>query len=134
MTPPVRPVRPVRLVRLYPPSEPFPSPLRTVSIPRPGASGMPRHLFSLSLLILGIAPSLFAQTSHSDRASVRRGIDAGNAAYIAAFKRGDANALSEVYDPQGSRLSDSGVVVLARKAISEDVGKFIDQVGPARRP
>src|SRR4051794_4701772 len=81
---------PFRLVRLSAlsastaPSEPFPSPLRTVSIPPPGASGMPRHLFSLSLLILGIAPSLFAQTSHSDRASVRRGIDAGNAAYIAA--------------------------------------------------
>jgi uncharacterized protein (TIGR02246 family) len=94
---------------------------------------MPQRLFSMSLLLLGIAPSLVAQSSHSSgRDSARRGIEAGNVAYIAAFKQGDAKALSQVYDPQGSRLNDSGVVVRGRKAITADVGKFIDQVGPVR--
>jgi uncharacterized protein (TIGR02246 family) len=88
---------------------------------------------SIPFLLIGIAAPLAAQTSQStERAAVRRSIDAGNAAYIAAFKRGDAKALSQVYDQQGARLNDSGVVVRGRKAIAEDVGKFVDHVGPVR--
>jgi uncharacterized protein (TIGR02246 family) len=88
---------------------------------------------TIPLLLLGITAPLAAQTSQStDRAEVRRSIDAGNAAYIAAFKQADAKALSQVYDPQGARLNDSGVVVRGRNAIADDVGKFVNQVGPVR--
>lgn len=88
---------------------------------------------AIPFLLLGITASLAAQTSQSaDRAAVRGSIDAGNAAYIAAFKRADAKALSQVYDLQGARLNDSGVVVRGRSAIADDVGKFVDQVGPVR--
>jgi uncharacterized protein (TIGR02246 family) len=88
---------------------------------------------TISFLLLGLTAPLAAQTSQSaDRAAVRRSIDAGNTAYIAAFKRADAKALSQVYDPQGARLNDSGVVVRGRAAIADDVGKFVDQVGPVQ--
>jgi ketosteroid isomerase-like protein len=91
------------------------------------------RLPTVLLLLLSLAAPVAAQTSHSaDRAGVRRGIDAGNAAYIAAFKRADATALSRVYDDQGARLNDSGVVVRGRRAIADDVGKFVGQVGPVR--
>jgi len=74
-----------------------------------------------------------AQTYPSaERTSVRRAIDAGNAAYIAAFKQADAKALSQVYDPQGSRLNEGGVVVRGQAAIIKDVGDFVSQVGPVR--
>ncbi len=56
----------------------------------------------------------------------------GNAAYIAAFKQADAKALSQVYDPQGSRLNEGGIVVRGRSAIADDVGKFVSQVGPVK--
>jgi ketosteroid isomerase-like protein len=83
--------------------------------------------------LLGMTASLAAQTSQSaDRAAVRRSIDAGNAAYIATFRRADAKALSQVYDQQGARLNDSGVVVRGRNAIAEDVGEFVNQVDPVR--
>jgi ketosteroid isomerase-like protein len=86
---------------------------------------------TIPFLLLGLTAPLGAQTSPSaDRAAVRRSIDAGNAAYIAAFKRADAKALSQVYDQQGARLNDSGVVVRGRNAIVEDVGNFVDKVGP----
>jgi uncharacterized protein (TIGR02246 family) len=94
---------------------------------------MPSRLFSVFLLLLAMVPPVPGQTAHSsDRDSAKRGIAAGNAAYIEAFKRGNARALSQVYDPQGSRLNDSGLVVRGRKEIAEDVGKFIEQVGPVQ--
>jgi uncharacterized protein (TIGR02246 family) len=87
----------------------------------------------LLFVLLGVAAPALAQTAHSaDLTSARRAIDAGNAAYIAAFKRADPKALSQVYDPQGSRLNEGGVVVRGRGAIVQDVGKFVDQVGPVR--
>jgi uncharacterized protein (TIGR02246 family) len=90
------------------------------------------RLLSLLLLSLSFAPAM-AQTSPSPvKAEAQRGIDAGNAAYIAAFKRPDAKALAQVYDPQGSRLNEGGVVVRGRSAIAQDVQKFVDQVGPVR--
>jgi uncharacterized protein (TIGR02246 family) len=98
------------------------------------------RFFLFSLFMLGGAAPAAAQAAHASRshavspdvATVRRGIDAGNAAYIAAFKKADARELSQVYDPQGSRLNDGGVVVRGRSAIEKDVGDFISQVGPVR--
>ena len=60
------------------------------------------------------------------------GIQAGNAAYIAAFKGADPNALAQVYDPQGARLNEGGTVVRGRRAIEDDVGRFVGKVGPVR--
>ena len=92
------------------------------------------RLSSIPLLLLLAAP-VAAQTAHphlSQRDAVKKSIDAGNAAYIEAFSRADAKALAQVYDPQGSRLNDSGVVVRGRKAIIQDVGNFVAQVGPVK--
>jgi hypothetical protein len=84
---------------------------------------------TLPILFFGLTAPVTAQVAHSrdapqagDAAAVRPVIDAGNAAYIAAFKRADANALSQVYDPQGSRLNEGSVVVRGRKAIAADMG------------
>src|SRR6188472_2781696 len=87
----------------------------------------------LPIFLLCLSAPAIAQTAQSaERASVHRAIDAGNAAYIAAFKQADARALSQVYDPQGSRLNEGGVVVRGRAAIVKDVGDFVSQVGPVR--
>ncbi len=89
--------------------------------------------FSLPIFLLCLSAPAVAQTSPSaEKASVQRAIDAGNAAYIAAFKQADAKALSQVYDAQGSRLNEGGVVVRGRAAIVKDVGDFVSQVGPVR--
>ena len=65
--------------------------------------------FSLPIFLLCLSAPAVAQTSPSaEKASVQRAIDAGNAAYIAAFKQADAKALSQVYDAQGSRLNEGG--------------------------
>lgn len=94
---------------------------------------------AISLILFGLAGPVSAQKADAtraqqptDTATVRRAIDAGNAAYIAAFKRADASALSQVYDPQGSRLNEGGVVVRGRRAIAADVGSLVSKVGPVR--
>ena len=85
------------------------------------------------LLLLGIAPPLAGQTARpAELAAVRRAIDSGNAAYVAAFRRADAEALAQVYDPEGARLNEGGAVIRGRKAIRADVARFVDRVGPVR--
>src|SRR3954467_6244343 len=86
---------------------------------------------TIPLLLLAIAVPLAAQTVPA-AASAREGIEAGNVAYIAAFKRADADALAQVYDPNGARLNEGGTVVRGRRAIADDVGKFVNKVGPVR--
>jgi uncharacterized protein (TIGR02246 family) len=88
---------------------------------------------TVSLLVIAFATSLAAQApGSSDAADARHGIQAGNAAYIAAFSRADARALSQVYDADGARLNDGGEVVQGRSAIAADVGKFVARTGPVR--
>ena len=94
---------------------------------------MPTATRLMPLIVLGLASPLLGQTAPSgDLASAKSGIAAGNSQYIEAFRRADANALSQVYDPHGARLNDGGVAVQGRKAIAADVGKFIEKVGPVR--
>jgi uncharacterized protein (TIGR02246 family) len=91
------------------------------------------RLNPIPLLLLTFAAPVAAQTGQpADVAQVRRGIQAGNAAYISAFKRADANALAQVYDPEGARLNEGGVVVRGRTAIADDVKKLVGKVGPVR--
>jgi uncharacterized protein (TIGR02246 family) len=91
-----------------------------------------KRLTAIPLLLLASATGLAAQTTAPGDASARKGIEAGNAAYIVAFKRADANALAQVYDPDGARLNEGGTVVRVRRAIADDVGKFVGKVGPVR--
>jgi uncharacterized protein (TIGR02246 family) len=85
------------------------------------------------LLLFAFTAPLLGQTIQSrDLAAAKQGIQAGNAAYIAAFKKADAKELSEVYDPKGARFNDGGQVVQGRDAIADDVGKFVAKVGPVR--
>src|SRR4051812_10093858 len=89
--------------------------------------------FTLPVFLLCLSAPAMAQTYPSaERTSVRRAIDAGNAAYIAAFKRADAKALSQVYDPEGARFNEGGVVIRGRDAIADDVRKFVEKAGPVR--
>jgi len=92
---------------------------------------------TLLMLLLGCAAHAAAQTPNaapadSGLAAARRGIDAGNAAYKAAFLRADAQALSQVYDPDGARLNEGGQIIRGREAIKADVAAFVRQVGPVR--
>jgi uncharacterized protein (TIGR02246 family) len=98
------------------------------------------RLLPTPFILAALAGPLEAQTAHTshvaasspDAAAARRAIDAGNAAYIAAFKKADAQELSQIYDRQGSRLNEGGVVVRGRNAIVKDVGDFVAKVGPVR--
>jgi uncharacterized protein (TIGR02246 family) len=88
---------------------------------------------AISFFLLAFTAPAEGQTSSPPNvAQARHAIDAGNAAYIAAFKHADARALSQVYDPKGARLNEGGQVVQGREAIADDVGKFVAKVGPVR--
>ena len=87
--------------------------------------------FSLPIFLLCLSAPAVAQTSPSaEKASVQRAIDAGNAAYIAAFKQADAKALSQVYDAQGSRLNEGGVVVRGERPSSRTWVTSFPRSGP----
>jgi len=60
----------------------------------------------------------------------RRGIDRGNADYIAAFAKADPDGVAAVYDADGVRLLDDGKVLRGRGAIAGDVRGFLQAVGP----
>src|SRR4051812_4446994 len=88
---------------------------------------------AVTFLLFTIAVAAPGQTSApADIAAAKRGIAAGNSAYIAAFRKADAKGLSQVYDPTGARLNEGGEVARGRGAIAEDVGKFVAKVGPVR--
>jgi uncharacterized protein (TIGR02246 family) len=63
-------------------------------------------------------------------ADARRGIDRGNADYIAAFAKADADGVAAVYDADGVRLLDDGKVLRGRGAIAGDVRGFLQAAGP----
>ena len=90
-----------------------------------------RH--TIPLFFLGVAAPLAGQTARpADGTEARRGIQAGNAAYIAAFRQADATALARVYDLKGARLNEGGTMARGRSAIAADVGHFVAKVGPVK--
>jgi uncharacterized protein (TIGR02246 family) len=92
-----------------------------------------RVLRTISVLLFGIGTPLAAQTTRSSEVDgARRSIQAGNAAYISAFQAADADAVAQVYDPQGARLNPGGEVIRGRRSIASDVGTFLTKVGPVR--
>ena len=86
------------------------------------------HCFAATAWLSSALMSLQAQTP--DRAQVRAAIDARNAEYIRAYAQADARALAAVYDDRGARLSRNGQMARGRDAIAEDVGRFVNRVGP----
>jgi uncharacterized protein (TIGR02246 family) len=76
-------------------------------------------LGALVLLVSGAA----SQADNQALAAVRRAIDAGNARYIDACARLDANAFAAVYDRDAARLERGGEVVLGRAAIAKTTGE-----------
>lgn len=88
-----------------------------------GASG--------ALIALLLWPRLLlAQGDPGPLSDARRGIERGNAEYIAAFARAEADGVAAVYDADGVRLGDGGQVLRGRGAIASDLRRFIQAVGP----
>jgi uncharacterized protein (TIGR02246 family) len=63
--------------------------------------------------------------SRADSLAMRRAIEAANLAYLDAFKRGDAQALAAVYDPDAVQFHPGGTYVRGRAALA---GYFAGQM------
>ncbi|MFL5517139.1 MAG: YybH family protein [Gemmatimonadales bacterium] len=93
---------------------------------------LPRARVPVALIALLLCPGLLLaqRTDPGPLADARRGIDRGNAEYIAAFARADADGVASVYDADGVRLVEDGTVLRGRGAISADVRSFVQAAGP----
>jgi uncharacterized protein (TIGR02246 family) len=88
---------------------------------------------ALAALFLLLPSAVAAQRADpGPLADARRGIDRGNAQYIAAFARADADGVAEVYDADGVRLNENGEVLRGGQAIAKDVRGLLDQAGPLK--
>ncbi|HUQ32592.1 MAG TPA: hypothetical protein VM095_10760, partial [Pyrinomonadaceae bacterium] len=67
-------------------------------------------------VILSGSPGL-SQNSDSEMAEVRRAIDAGNAVWVAAWAKGDAEMLPGTFTSDGKELVAGGKVYKGRKQI-----------------
>ena len=93
---------------------------------------LPRVRAPRALIALVLWPGLLLaqRTDPGPLSDARRGIDRGNAEYIAAFARADAEGVARVYDADGVRLGDDGKVLRGRGAIAGDLRAFVQAVGP----
>jgi uncharacterized protein (TIGR02246 family) len=88
-------------------------------------------LLALALaLALVPAPARAQSADPASLANAERGIERGNAEYIAAFARADADGVAAVYDADGVRLNEDGTAVRGRAAIARDVRALLQQAGP----
>jgi len=79
---------------------------------------------ALAALFLLLPSAVAAQRADpGPLADARRGIDRGNAQYIAGFARADAD---------GVRFNENGEVLRGRQAIAKDVRGLLDQAGPVK--
>jgi len=85
-----------------------------------GAHDGLRALATLVFLVSAAA----AHADDHDLASVRKAIDEGNARYIEACAKLDAEAFAAVYDRDGARLERGGAVVLGRAAIAKTTAQM----------
>jgi uncharacterized protein (TIGR02246 family) len=83
------------------------------------------------LSVLALLPATLS-AQQPTRSQVQAAVDSGNAAYIAAFAEADPEALAQVYDPAGARLSSHGAFSRGRSAITAEVRDFVKQVGPVQ--
>ncbi len=92
-------------------------------------AGVPWRL-PLMVVVLLTTPAAAQSPAAPSTTTVREAIDRGYVDYVKAFAEADAAALAAVYEAQGARLNSNGVVVQGRAAITEDVSRFLDRVGP----
>jgi uncharacterized protein (TIGR02246 family) len=69
--------------------------------------------------------SAFSQDASSE---IRRAIDTGNAKYVEAFAKLDANGLAAVYDTNGARFGPKGTYDRGRAAIVKKISEFMQSV------
>jgi uncharacterized protein (TIGR02246 family) len=72
----------------------------------------------------------FAQDTSTE---IRNAIDTGNARYIEAFAKLDANGLAAVYDKDGARFGPKGSYARGREAIAKKINEFMQSVTGAIR-
>ena len=65
-----------------------------------------------------------------DLSQVRQAVDAGNAAWIEAFRQQNAAALAEVFAEDGAMLRANGQVARGREAIQELMQAGMAKLGP----
>ncbi|MBV8366031.1 MAG: nuclear transport factor 2 family protein [Candidatus Eremiobacteraeota bacterium] len=58
-----------------------------------------------------------AQLAQAHKADAQRAIEAGNAAYVATWRRGDAHAFAQLYTPNAASIADDGTITRGRTAI-----------------
>jgi uncharacterized protein (TIGR02246 family) len=80
-----------------------------------------RHL---AFLILGISLSLVSRAARADE--LRDAVEASNRAFIAAFLRGDAAAVSQLYTENAQVIAPGEPVAKGRAAIAAAWQKSID--------
>ena len=93
-----------------------------------------RHSISFGL-VLGVVALPLASCAGKgavmrDLAAVRAAVDAGNAGWIDAFRRGDAAALVQVFAEDGVLLRQSGEVARGREEIRGLMQPTMDSLGP----
>jgi uncharacterized protein (TIGR02246 family) len=76
----------------------------------------PIHVYAAEIAVLCWSPAL-PQNSDSEMTEVRRAIDAGNAVWVAAWAKGDAEMLPGTFTPDGKELVAGGKVYKGRKQI-----------------
>jgi len=67
------------------------------------------------------APAASAAQAH--RADAQRAIDAGNAAYISTWQRGDAHAFAQLFAMNAASIADDGTITRGRAAIEASRAK-----------
>jgi uncharacterized protein (TIGR02246 family) len=76
------------------------------------------------VLVLGVAFVLHSGPSHAD--AVRDAVESGNRAFIAAFLRGDANAVAQLSTEDAQVIAPGAPVARGRSAIAAAWQKSID--------
>lgn len=69
-------------------------------------------------------------TVEIDIAEIRSDVDAGNAAWIDAFRQSDAAALAEVFNEDGALLGANGKVTRGRERIESAMAEIMAGMGP----
>jgi len=79
--------------------------------------------FAVLIAAFGLlAVAVDAETPPS-QAGVRRAVDAGNAAFVAAYKNGDARAFAAIFDDAGALLEKGGETIVGRAGIEKGMAK-----------
>ena len=93
----------------------------------------PMRIATATLLLLCVVPRARAQLGTKDsttRANVRAAIDRGNAEYIQALAKSDAEAFASVYAPDGARMAPQGELIRGHAAIADGTRKLLQGTGP----